>query len=103
LLGGRRCADFLLGTTVLEVKSGRLDIADYRTQLIDQMIIYSLLAHHDGYPVTHVAAYAIRYQRLLRLPIEPLLNRLAGHPIDMDKTSKELAALIQDTQGERAA
>ncbi|MBG0560767.1 hypothetical protein [Actinoplanes aureus] len=103
LLGGLRCADFLVGTTVLEVKSGRLDIADYRTQLIDQMISYSLLAHHDERPVTHAAVYAIRYQRLLRFPIERLLNRLAGHPIDLDKTSADLAALLQDSRGERAA
>ena len=60
---------------IVEVKSGRLNDL---TELIDQMIRYPLLAHHDGHPMTHVAAYAIHYQRLLRFPTEPLLNRLAG-------------------------
>jgi hypothetical protein len=66
LLGGRRRADFLLGATVLEVKSGWLDQRACLDRLIKQMITYALLAHHDGYPVTHVAVYAVRYQRLLR-------------------------------------
>lgn len=95
LLGGLRHADFLIGTTIVEVKSGRLNDTRYLTELIDQMIRYPLLAHHDGHPITHVAAYAIRYQRLLRFPIEPLLNRLAGRRLDIDRTSADFAALIQ--------
>jgi hypothetical protein len=103
LLGGLRYADFLLGNTVLEVKSGRLDEDDYLTQLANQMISYSLLAHHDGHPVTSVAVYAVRYQRLLRFPIEPLLSRLAGRPIDLDSSSAALAELIRDSRREQAA
>ncbi|GID29007.1 hypothetical protein [Paractinoplanes brasiliensis] len=94
LLGGRRCADLLIGTTVLEVKSGRLDDDRYLAQLIDQMISYTLLAHYDGHPATHVAAYAMRYQRLLRFEGESFLNRLAGRRINIDTASAEFAALI---------
>ena len=98
LLDGLRYADFLIGTTVLEVKSGRLDRESFRAHLVDQMISYSLLAHHDGYPVTHVAVYAIRSRRLLRFPIRPLLNRLAGRPLAMGEVSAELAKLTQDSR-----
>jgi hypothetical protein len=103
LLDGLRCADFLLGTTLLEVKSGRLDQDAYLDQLIKQMLTYSLLANHDRHPVTHVAVYAVRYQRLLRYPIPPLLNRLAGTPIDITATSAGLAAVIYASQYRRAA
>ena len=78
LLGGRRCPDFLLGATVLEVKSGRLDQPAYLDRLIKQMITYVLLAHYDGYTITHAAVYAVRYQRLLRYLVQPLLDDLAG-------------------------
>jgi len=103
LLGGLRHADFLLGTTVLEVKSGRLNHDSYLTQLIDQMIGYTLLAHYDGHPLTHVAAYAIRYQRLLRFRIEPFFNRLAGRRLNMDRASAEFATLVLRGRIERAA
>jgi hypothetical protein len=67
------------------------------------MIGYTLLAHNDGHPLTHVAAYAIRYQRLLRFRIEPLLNRLAGRRLNMDRASAEFATLVQRGRTERAA
>jgi hypothetical protein len=91
LLDGLRHADFLVGTMVLEVKSGRLDQDSYVTQLINQMIAYALLAHFDGHPVTHVAVYAIRYQRLLCFRIEPFLSRLAGDRVDIDRSGIDFA------------
>jgi hypothetical protein len=94
LLGGQRHADFLVGRTVLEVKSGRLDRDPYVLQLINQMIGYALLAHFDGHTVTHVAVYAIRHQRLLRFRIEPLLTRLAGRRLDMDRASAGFAEAV---------
>ncbi|MEV6492645.1 hypothetical protein AB0M20_29100, partial [Actinoplanes sp. NPDC051633] len=96
LLGGLRQADFFVGATILEVKTGRLDQDLYLIQPINQMISYALLAHFDGHPVTHVAAYAIRYQRLLRFRIEPFLARLAGRRLDLDKASAEFASILQD-------
>ncbi|MFF5177786.1 hypothetical protein ACFY2Q_07145 [Micromonospora sp. NPDC000316] len=95
LLDGRRHADFLLGTTVLEVKSGRLDENHYLDELIRQILTYALLAHHDGHHVTHVAVYATRYQRLLRYRLGELINQLAGNPIDLTATGAELAALVR--------
>lgn len=94
LLGGQRHADFLVGRTVLEVKSGRLDPDAYILQLINQLIGYALLAHFDGHAVTHVAVYAIRYQRLLRFRIEPLLTRLAGRRLDLDPASAGFAEAV---------
>jgi hypothetical protein len=103
LLDGLRQADFFIGTTILEIKSGRLDQDLYLVQLINQMISYSLLAHFDGHPVTHIAAYAIRYQRLLRFRIEPFRTRLAGRRLDMDKASAEFASVLQDPSYRTAA
>ncbi|MCZ7420573.1 hypothetical protein O7605_13715 [Verrucosispora sp. WMMA2121] len=103
LLDGRRHADFLLGTTVLEVKSGRLDDDRYLDELIRQIVTYALLAHHDGLRVTHVAVYAARYQRLLRYRIGELTNQLAGTPIDLAATGAHLAALIRDRPRRRPA
>jgi len=96
LLDGHRHADFLLGTTVLEVKSGGLDEDRYLDELIRQILTYALLAHHDGHPVTHVAVYATRYQRLLRYRFDELTHQLAGEPIDLTATAAELAALIRN-------
>ena len=103
LLNGLRQADFFVGTTILEVKSGRLDQDLYVLQLINQMISYALLARFDGYPVTHVAAYAIRYQRLLRFRIEPFLARLADRRLDLGKASAEFASILQDPSYRTAA
>ncbi|MFG3685446.1 hypothetical protein [Micromonospora sp. NPDC047740] len=102
LLDGHRQADFLLGTTVLEVKSGRLDEGHYLDELIRQILTYALLALHDGHHVTHLAVYATRYQRLLRYPIDKLANQLAGTPIDLTATGAELAALIRDQPRRRS-
>ena len=103
LLHGHRRADFLLGTTLLEVKSGRLDRDRYLDNLIRQLLTYALLAHHDGHPVTHVAAYAARYQRLLRYPIQELTNRLAGAPLDLTAAASHIACLIRDQRPRRDA
>jgi hypothetical protein len=85
--------DFL-GTTLLEVKSGRLDEGRYLDELIQQVLTYALLAHHDGRTVTHVAVYAARYQRLLRYRVQDLIVRLADTPVDLTAAGRELAALI---------
>lgn len=103
LLDGLRQADFFVGTTILEVKSGRLDQDLYVLQLTNQMISYALLARFDGHPVTHIAAYAIRYQRLLRFRIEPFLTRLAGRRLDLDKLSSEFANVVQGPPHRTAA
>lgn len=94
LLGGQRHADFLVGRTVLEVKSGRLDQETYLLHLINQLIGYGLLAHFDGHAVNYVAVYAVRYQRLLRFRIEPLLKRLAGRRLSLDTASADFAAAV---------
>jgi hypothetical protein len=103
LLDGRRYPDFLLGTTLLELKSGRLDHMDYLNALIDQLLTYTLLAHHDGHPVTHFAVYAARYQRLLRYPAQQTLDQLAGAPIDPTATGADLAAEIRASEPRRPA
>lgn len=103
LLDGYRYVDFLLGATVLEVKSGRLDDDRYLAELIHQILTYALIAHHDGHPVTHVAVYAARYQRLLRYRIQELANQLAGAPVDLTATAAELATLIRQVRHQRPA
>jgi hypothetical protein len=103
LLGGCRQADFLLGTTLLELKSGRLDEDRYLDELIQQILTYVLLAHHDGRTTTHVAVYAARYQRLLRYRVQDLLVRLADTPVDLTAAGGELAALIRHGRHCRSA
>lgn len=103
LLDGRRHADFLLGTTILEVKSGRLDEDRYLDELIRQILTYALLAVHNGHRVTHIAVYAVRYQRLLRYRIDELAHQLAGTPIDLAATGAALAAAITDRPRRRPA
>ena len=103
LLDGHRHADFLLGTTVLEVKSGRLDEDSYLDYLIRQMMTYALLAHHDGHRVTHIAVYAARYQRLLRYRIDELANQLASTPVDLTAAGADLATLMRDWARRRPA
>ncbi|GLZ57789.1 hypothetical protein [Micromonospora sp. NBRC 107095] len=103
LLDARRHADYLLGTTVLEVKTGRLDEDRYLDELIQQILTYALLAHHDGHRVTHIAVYAVRYQRLLRYHIDELANQLAGTPIDLAGIGAELADAIETRPRRRLA
>ena len=98
LYRGARHADFLLGTTLLEVKSGRLDRDEYLDSLIKQLLEYVLLAHSDGHPVSHLAAYAVRYQRLLRYPIQETLNWLAGTHIDLTRAGDQLRAVLDGQQ-----
>ncbi len=98
LYRGSRHADFLLGTTLLEVKSGRLDRDEYLDSLIKQLLEYVLLAHSDGHPVSHLAAYAVRYQRLLRYPIQETLNWLAGTHIDLTRAGEQLRAVLDGQQ-----
>jgi hypothetical protein len=98
LLGGHRHADLIAGNTVVEVKTGRLDRDDYVSQLIDQLLTYGLLAIHDRHPVTHVAAYLVRYQFLIRYPIQDLLNELAGTRVHVPGAAAALAAIIRETE-----
>ena len=62
-----------------------------------------LLAHFDRNAITHVAVYAIRYQRLLRIRIELLLARLAGRRLDMDTASADFAEAVCRRHGTAAA
>jgi hypothetical protein len=103
LLDGQRCADLLLGTTVLEIKSGRLDDGQYRAGLIRQLLTYALLAPMHGYPVTHVAVYAVRYQRLLRYPVQQFADRVAGDPVNLARAGAALAGVIRRTAHHRPA
>jgi hypothetical protein len=98
LLDGRRHADFLFGATILELKTGRLNHPDQVNDLIDQLITYTLLARHDGRPVTHAAVYATRYQRILRYPAQQLLEGLHGAPLDLAAAARDLANAIRTDQ-----
>jgi hypothetical protein len=99
LYQGRRHADFLLGPTVLEVKSGRLDQDERLDELIRQLLQSVLLARSDGHPVTHLAVYAVRYERLLRYPIQETLNWLAGRHVDLARAGEELRVMLAASSG----
>jgi hypothetical protein len=78
------------GISLAYASSFKLDQRAYLGRLIKQMITY---AHHDGYTISHVAVYAVRYQRL-RCLVRPPLNGLAGEQIDLATTAAELAEVI---------
>lgn len=103
LLDRSRCADLLLGTTVVEIKSGRLDDDRRLAALIRQILTYALLAPLDGHPVTHAAVYAVRYQRLLRYPVQELADRLAGAPVDLTAAGADLARVIRTARQQPSA
>jgi hypothetical protein len=98
LLGGHRHADLIAGNTVVEIKTGRLDLPDYINQLIDQLLTYGLLALHDLQPTTHIAAYLARYELLIRYPIPDLLNELAGAPVHTPAAATRLATVIRASE-----
>ena len=98
LLDGRHHADFLLGTTLVEVKAGRLDLASYLDALIDQLLRYTLLALHDGHAVSHVAVYATRHRRLLRYPATEFLYELHGGLLDLPGAATTLAHRVLTDQ-----
>jgi hypothetical protein len=103
LCDGLRYADLMFGSTILEVKTGRLDHGPSLDDLVRQLITYPLLAHHDRRAVTHVAVYATRYQRLMRWPLQPLLDQLAGAPVDITVTAAGLATVIRARDSRRSS
>jgi hypothetical protein len=103
LCDGLRHADLMVGGTIVEVKTGRLDHDPSLDDLVRQLITYPLLACHDRRPVTHVAVYATRYQRLIRWPEQPLLDQLAGRPVDVTTTATGLITVIHTWRHRRRA
>jgi hypothetical protein len=95
LLDGRRRADLITGSTLVELKTGRLDDPGYVNSLIDQLLTYSLLAMHDGYRITHVALYAARYELLVRYPLHDFLDGLAGTQLNGAAVAAQLADAIR--------
>ncbi|MFE9658050.1 hypothetical protein [Micromonospora sp. NPDC006431] len=95
LLDGLRVADFLAGTTIIELKTGHLDDTNHLHALIDQVLTYALLAPASGHPVTAIVMYLARYHVMARYPLDLFLSRLAGKPIDTAEAGCHLAALIR--------
>ncbi|WP_435209400.1 hypothetical protein [Micromonospora sp. bgisy143] len=95
LLDGLRIADFLAGTTIVELKTGHLDEPHHLDDLVDQVLTYALLAPLGGYPTTAVAMYLARYHVLAHYPLDTLLSRLAGEPTNTIEASLHLSALIR--------
>ncbi|MFI7069793.1 hypothetical protein [Micromonospora sediminicola] len=95
LLEGLRIADFLAATTIVELKTGNLDDTHHLQALIDQVLAYALLAPVCGHPVTAAAMYLARYHVLAHYPLDTLLGRLAGQPINAIEAGQRLATLIR--------
>lgn len=87
---------------MLELKTGPVNQPRYVNEMIVQLLVYTLLAIHDGRPVTHVAVYATRHQRLLRRPVVPLLYELHGRAVDPVVAGAMLATQIIADQPEPA-
>ncbi|MFE9694322.1 hypothetical protein [Micromonospora sp. NPDC005806] len=95
LLGGLRVADFLAGTTIIELKTGHLDDTNHLHALIDQTLTYALLAPVSGHPIAAVVMYLARHHAMARYPLDLFLTGLAGKPIDIAEASGHLDALIR--------
>jgi hypothetical protein len=100
LLGGLRVADFLAGTTIVELKTGHLD-ASHLDALVDQVLTYALLAPVSGHPVTAVVMYLARYHVLAHYPLDTFLARLAGQPVDTAEAGRRFATLVRAEQQAR--
>ncbi|MEV0154260.1 hypothetical protein AB0H57_11035 [Micromonospora sp. NPDC050686] len=98
LLGGYRHADLIMGSTVGEVKTGRMDQPEYVDALFTQLLTYILLACHDGRPINDVVVYLARYGVLIRYLGQDLLEETAGRQADAVAAGSELAAVIRASE-----
>ncbi len=95
LLDGLRIADFLAGTTIVELKTGHLDGTHHLQALVDQVLTYALLAPVCGHPATAAVMYLARYHVLAHYPLDTLFSRLAGQPINAIEAGHHLGTLIR--------
>lgn len=103
LLAGRRTADFICGSTLVELKTGALTGSGEIDMLLDQLLSYGLLCDVSGFQVTHVAVYLARYEVVLQWEIGEFLSRLAGRLVDPSFAAASLAAIVLEERHHRLA
>ena len=88
--GGHRMGDLIAGTSMVEIKTGRMQDEQLADTVL-QTIKYALLAEAEGYDVSDVAVYLARYGLVIRTPLQDLANDLAGGSAHLAEARHALA------------
>jgi hypothetical protein len=88
--GGRRMGDLTAGTSMVEIKTGRIE-DQQPAEAVLQAIEYALLTEAEGYDVSDVVLYLARYGLVVRTPPQELADDLAGYRINLADVRRALA------------
>jgi hypothetical protein len=96
-------ADLIAGGMLVDVKAGqggnpRKDgtrAAHLGRDELDQLIGYTLMDYTDTFRLHTLAIYAARFGHLATWPVDELLTRLAGQPIDLAALRKDFSRVLQ--------
>jgi hypothetical protein len=80
---GRYFADLIIGTSVVEVKTGVTGTDEDLLKTLRQTVRYALLAQHNGYEITNTVVYLDRYATIIQTPLQTAADDLAGRPVDL--------------------
>ncbi|WP_193510180.1 hypothetical protein [Cryobacterium sp. BB736] len=96
-------ADLVAGGTLidLKVKLGARNRNGERPDALATSAIYQLLGYlfmdtEDEYGIHDIGIYSARYGRLATWPVDEALDKLAGHPVQLDVERQELLWLLQE-------
>ncbi|WP_432834093.1 hypothetical protein [Dactylosporangium sp. CA-092794] len=88
--GGRRMGDLIAGTSMVEIKTGRMEDQQLAEAVV-QAVEYALLAEAEGYDVSDVVIYLARYGLVIQTPLQELADDLAGCRTDLADVRRALA------------
>jgi hypothetical protein len=96
-------ADVIVGGMLIDFKAGqggkpRKDgtrTASLGRGELDQLIGYALMDYTDAFTLDTLAIYAVRFGYLAAWPIEELLARLAGRPVNLAALRNEFKRILQ--------
>ncbi|MGH3528758.1 MAG: hypothetical protein ACRDS0_01660 [Pseudonocardiaceae bacterium] len=96
-------ADLIAGGMLVDVKAGqggnpRKDgtrAAQLGRDELDQLIGYTLMDYSDTFRINTLAIYAARFGHLATWPVDELLTRLAGQPIDLAALREDFSRVLR--------
>ncbi|MFI5905990.1 hypothetical protein [Dactylosporangium sp. NPDC051541] len=88
--GGHRMGDLIAGTSMVEIKTGRMEDQQLAEAVL-QTVKYALLAEAEGYDVSDVVIYLARYGLVIQTPLQDLADDLAGGRADLADGRRALA------------
>jgi hypothetical protein len=90
-LGGAD-ADLILGRTLIDLKTTKKGKPG--RALYWQIVGYALADYTNEYDIDRVGFYFARYGSVVSWPLDDLLQRLAGKPVDIEETRAEFKKLL---------